>query len=646
MNKRIYITESQFRRILFENEGGNMKHARKYLEAKGYPPEQRQKILDAIRTDIPNSRLQQCKFLLGVTRLYMEGQLKDGNSISQLNKALKYIASDAHVNEYDYNLNEENLDTLVQRFSGVAKADLEQSIAASNARQLTPNKDYTIVPINSPKEAAKYGKYTSWCVTHYSNMYDSYTANGKGRFYFCLRRGFENELKMKGEGCPLDSYGLSMIAVSVTMEGEVNTITCRWNHDNGGNDNIMTIEQLENLLGRNFYQTFKPYTREELHAKGVILFDEVQGLLDSGKKPEEIFDGVDSFQNGFAVVLLNDKKNLISTEGKLVSNQWFDGVDSFQNGFAIVKLNDKWNLINTEGKLVSNQWFDCASDFRDGFAVVLLNNKWNFINTEGKLVSNQWFDGVSCFQDGFAIVKLNDKKNLINTESKLVSNQWFDWVGCFQNGFARVSLNGKWNLISTEGKLISNQWFDMMHSFQDGFAIVKLNDKWNFINTEGKFVSNQWFDGVGDFRDGFAWVYLNGRWHKIDTEGNLYNNAGEKVITELKNKNMGKRIYITESQFQQIINTLSENHIPISNDLPNYYFVSTLSMNEISKTIDVGSLSEDELIELLLTYGDKNGKRQACYDGVEISKNKEYAFGYHENAMGEEVCDLLRNDNI
>ena len=453
--KTIYITESQKNKIndlLLENEGTNMKRARKYLESKGYSPEQRQQILDSIRTDIYNSRLQQCKFLLGVTRLYMEGQLNNGNAIANLNKVLKYVASDAHVNEYDFNLNGENLDTLVQRFAGVAKDDLQQSMAASNARQLTVNNNYIIVPIDNPKEAYKYRKYTSWCVTHDKNMYNSYTNNGSGRFYFCLRKGFENEPKVEGDGCPLDSYGLSMIAVSVTMEGEVNTITCRWNHDNGGNDNIMTIEQLEDVIGRNFYQTFKPYTHEELHAKGVILFDEVQDLLDSGKNPEKIFNVC-----GF-----------------------------FHEGFASVKLNNKYNFINRESKLLSSQWFDECNDFKEGFASVKLNNKWNFINVEGKLLSSQWFDWCNDFHEGFASVKLNNKYNFINGEGRLLLSQWFDWCNDFHEGFAAVYLNNKWNFINVEGKLLSSQWFDGCNDFHKGFAVVVLNDNFFNIDRDGR----------------------------------------------------------------------------------------------------------------------------------------------------------------
>ena len=471
----------------------NFNKTKRYLKANGYlSSEQRWTVINSIRTDIPNVRLANHKFLFGAVRLYLQGQLSDGHSIHELNNTLKYIASDAHVNEYDNNLNNESLQVLVNRFKGVAKDDLRQSMEASNKRQLTVNQDYTIVPINNFEDASKYGRYTSWCITHDENMLNSYTRNGAGRFYFCLRNGFENELEVKGEGSPLDSYGLSMIAVSVDMEGAVNTITCRWNHDMGGNDSVMTVEELETLLGRNFYQTFKPYTREELHAKGVVMFDEVQALLDSGKKPEDIFDYATERTDGFIHVNLNGKWNCINTDGKIISDVWFDNAYSFREGKCFVKINGKWNLINTEGKIVGDTWFDDMSFHISDFFIVVLNNKMNFINKKYKIISDVWFDYTSDFIEGFAYVKLNGKWNFINTEGKIISDIWFDDVSGFKDGFARVKLNGKRNFINTEGKIISNTWFDNVSGFKDGFARVKLNGKHNFINTTGRLVNDTW----------------------------------------------------------------------------------------------------------------------------------------------------------
>ena len=58
--------------------------------------------------------------------------------------------------------------------------------------------EYKVVPINSYEEAYKYGNYTAWCVTHTQGNYNGYTSDGS-RFFFCLKNGFENVRKKRGE---------------------------------------------------------------------------------------------------------------------------------------------------------------------------------------------------------------------------------------------------------------------------------------------------------------------------------------------------------------------------------------------------------------------------------------------------------------
>lgn len=259
-----------FKDIILEGaESRNMGLAKHYLyDKRGMDEPQAMRTIGAIKTDIPNVRLAKCKFILGVTRLFCNGELSDGSSITSINKYLRYIASDAHVNEYNQNLNGLSLGDIESRFSSVAKGDLEADKERINQQEFdSSSSQYKIVNIDSFDEASKYGEYTDWCVTHYDDMYDSYTHNGLGRFYFCLKDGFENVPREKGEGCPLDEYGLSMIAVSVNEDGSCNTITCRWNHDNGGGDNIMTPQELSEIIGMNFYKVFLPYSEKEIAEK-------------------------------------------------------------------------------------------------------------------------------------------------------------------------------------------------------------------------------------------------------------------------------------------------------------------------------------------------------------------------------------------
>lgn len=280
-------------------ESKNINLARKYAQSKGYSQEQSQKLIDTIRTDIPNSRLAQCKFLLGVTRMYLNGELKDYDSISGINTSLKYIASDAHVNEYNNNLADNNKEysaqELIDRFKSVSVDDLESDKNTINQGSYEENSSYKIVRIPDFETASQYGKYTQWCITQDEQYYDSYTKGHMGIFYFCLRNGFENVPREQGENAPLDDYGLSMIAVSVNPDGSLNTCTSRWNHDMDGNDSIMDTQQISELVGRNFYQTFLPRPEEEIKQIKEQIYQNFESIL---PQLRELIDGDDYYSYG------------------------------------------------------------------------------------------------------------------------------------------------------------------------------------------------------------------------------------------------------------------------------------------------------------------------------------------------------------
>lgn len=54
---------------------------------------------------------------------------------------------------------------------------------------------------------------------------------------------------------------------------------------------------------------------------GIILFDEVQDLLDNGTPADEIFEWVDDPFENIRRVRLNDKYNFINSKNKLISTK-------------------------------------------------------------------------------------------------------------------------------------------------------------------------------------------------------------------------------------------------------------------------------------------------------------------------------------
>lgn len=219
---------------------------------------------------IPFSKDQKskAKFFLGATRIFGEilknshSENDINNQCSEFDKILGIISNDSnHINEYDNNLNGLTLDKLQEKFGQKVKDLSAKEKEEINSKEYTRNKRYTITPCNTWEDITKFGKpLTTWCVAQKNGeyAYDSYTNNGICKFYVCTRDGYENLKPIPGDNPPLDEYGLSMIAICVNADGSLKTCTCRWNHDNGGDDNIMSTKQISDLLGVNFFETFKP----------------------------------------------------------------------------------------------------------------------------------------------------------------------------------------------------------------------------------------------------------------------------------------------------------------------------------------------------------------------------------------------------
>ena len=574
---RDIISESVIKTLITESqESASIKEAtRLVMDRLGYSKEQADNFIRIdLRASFPILRSKQGgKFILGVTRMYLDGQISDASIISTLNQTLKYIVTPPHYNEYDRNLNGLSAQQLIDRFKQARTDDLEKDKAELTKTRYAERPEYNIVRIDSFEQAKQYGGYNDWCLAQDDGEvnYDQYTSNGVNQLYFILRDGFENEPRIKGKNAPYDSYGLSMMTVIVDPEGMMTQSTTRWNHENDSNDSAFTPKQISEIIGRNFYEVFKPNTK----FKDAVT--EALELLRNGEPIGDCFDTVRAIKNGSFIVELLEKYNILTHQKAFKYQKWFDYVGVFNEGLARVKLNRKRSFINTKGELIGNGnlWFDDAWCFKEGLAAVNLNRKWSFINTKGELIGNGnlWFDNVGDFKEGLAAVNLNRKWSFINTKGELIGNGtlWFDNVWCFKEGFARVKLNRKYSFINTKGELIGdgNLWFDFIWSFSEGFATVELNGKRSFINTKGELIDdgNLWFDNVWGFDEGFARVELNEEFYYIkilsNNEVQFYDYKTKKPIpSPLTNQNESKRkmigLRITESQYRKLIKEMAD----------------------------------------------------------------------------------------
>ena len=260
--RKIILAENQFRNIfLTENRASkNQSLARKMVRAIN-PELNDKEFTEQVLHDIPNVRKADFHLYPAVVRFVLEnGDKLDNDTIQALNRYIGIIAPKAKELGLDQNANGMNLQTFFNQFKNdVSNTEQDERIASAKyGNNNGKNNGYKIVPIPTFEKANEYSKYTTWCVTQKRDAFRIYTNSGEGMFYFLLKDGFENIPKKQGHNCPLDKYGLSMTAVSFRADGSVNTVTCRWNHDNGGNDNIMTPAELSELIDQDIYSIFNP----------------------------------------------------------------------------------------------------------------------------------------------------------------------------------------------------------------------------------------------------------------------------------------------------------------------------------------------------------------------------------------------------
>lgn len=447
-------------------ESKNMAAAKHYLyDNAGMDEKTALKIIGAIKTDIPNSRLAKCKYMLAIARMFLNKELADQTTIAQVNQMLKYAASKAHVDEYDRNLNGLSAQELINRFKSFAEQETEQDKQRLGQQQYDQEKsNYDIVKIRSFEESSQYAKYTTWCVTRYTEMWDSYTAGGERPFYFCLRKDFKTTKKEETENCPLDNYGLSMVAVSVNPDGSPNTITCRWNDDHGGNDTVMTPEQLSNIINRNFYEAFPPNTPEEIEKARRLCLEKIQNeVLERLQYGKDNFEGVEGTENlygdydddyygekeyGRYIYTTDDEKSvLVDPDGEILGDEWFDWISNDpvhginRTKYAIqVERGGKENAIDINGNLISDTWFKKVRRMgkHQLFIVTRDDSLENIMDIDGKLMLKKWHEGITDGKLGgwLAVVKDGDDKFVIDiiTEQPMFNKPVQDIRQLYFNG--------------------------------------------------------------------------------------------------------------------------------------------------------------------------------------------------------------------
>lgn len=189
------------------------------------------------------------KFTEGIFRWDSQGliNLDNPDDISRIRILLRVLDETPGYDFFDNVFNEADPDNV---------CDILGISPANNIGEEKIEYDFTVKEINDFEDAHSYFEVVSWCIVISEESFKEYTKNGN-RFFFCCNSDWRATPCVPGLGFPHDKYGYSLIAVEVTPENKIISVTGRWNTCSGESGQFLSPEELRRTLGEeNFNKLF------------------------------------------------------------------------------------------------------------------------------------------------------------------------------------------------------------------------------------------------------------------------------------------------------------------------------------------------------------------------------------------------------
>jgi len=107
-------------------------------------------------------------------------------------------------------------------------------------------------------------------------------------------------------------------------------------------------------------------------------------------------------------------------KGNLLSEMVYDGIDEFKEGLAIIQKNGQFGVLSQTGVEVVAPNYKYITSYRNGYATVFKDQYAGVFNTSGDLVIPIEYDNVSHVVNGNALAYKNNKLGLVSVSNEII----------------------------------------------------------------------------------------------------------------------------------------------------------------------------------------------------------------------------------
>ncbi|MEK7433087.1 MAG: WG repeat-containing protein [Cyanobacteriota bacterium] len=271
-------------------------------------------------------------------------------------------------------------------------------------------------------------------------------------------------------------------------------------------DKIKTINNL--LVNLKTYSTFEK--------NGKI------GLLDQDNKEiiPPIYQEIQSIQNKFIKVKIDDKWMLFESSGKKLSEEKFDDIYLKKNNIKnifMLKNNSKYAIFDEKIKKLTDYIYQEINYSNINSLILKTNDKWGAYDFDGKQIIYPKYDILQEVKNNIFIATLDNKSFLLEANSEKIISNKYKYIYVNTNIFNFILVrNEKDNtfldgLIDVNGKEILEPKYNSISMLNDNYLILELNNKKSLVDKNLNDVLENKYNNISLFNNEYIIGELDGK---------------------------------------------------------------------------------------------------------------------------------------